>query len=253
MRGASDDLFPGAAVPLSSRAEDEEAWLADRRTMVTASESAHLMGSYKGAPFAKTPMELAESKRRTKPEKVGPRAHAGRWWEEPISRWFARLSGLEILGLDRLYRSLEHPFMGATPDGLVVGTSEPDEELVPWLHVAEEFDLLRGLAGSELLKTLFLPPSSDDAGATSAPRRTLVEIKHQESKRRSRWNKPGKLDAGYRNQALHQAVVCDADLVLVVAKVDANEVYVHPVFRDPEYEELLVARCERFANRYLRG
>lgn len=223
-----------------SRALDEAGWLEARRSVVTASESAHLLGLYASAPFGMTAPELAERKRSTAPPRVSEHAHAGRWWEDPNLSWFSKVSGACVVGLDRLYISREHPFMAATPDGIVSALDEHDEDLLPFLHFADEFDLLQGREARDAL-----------IECIGKYERVLVEAKHQRSKSRFRWNKPGKLGAGYECQARHQAVVCGADLVLVVAKVDANELYVHPVYRTADYEEALVEACRLFSEKYL--
>lgn len=241
----------GGPVLVADRDGNEEAWLAARRTLVTASESAHLMGCYRGAPFELPADHLARRKLEPDPvaDAVGVAAHAGRFWEDSILGWFLELTGLWVNPRTTLFRSREHPFMGATPDGEVVyAVPDPPWDLfaAPYLRVVTDFDTVEGREAAEVLRTMV-------GLRLEAGHRVLLEVKNQESKRRSRWNKPGKTDAGYRNQCLHQAVVMEADLVLLAARVDANELYVHPIVRDAEYEERLVSTCRRFHERYLTG
>lgn len=240
MTDETHEYLGRAAEHVADREIDEAAWLEARRSLVTASESAHLMGLLASKPWGLLPDELAERKLDPSPQRVGPPAHAGRWWEGPDLAWAARVTGLRLLPSSSLWRSRAEPSMGATTDALALPGGERDPEVATYLTVMDEWD---SWSGDEAAARL--AEAVADAGWATC------ESKHQESKRRSRWTKPGKAPKDYVCQARHQALVHDAPLSLLVARVDANEVYVHIVPRDRPYEEVLAKACRTFRANHL--
>lgn len=156
--------------------------------------------------------------------------------------YLSAVAGLEIQPSTGLYVSDTYPFMGATPDGFVLGPGASIRGLRDWLVVQYQFEIKRGEEAFQVLHDVL----------SQAGYRSLVEAKNQESKRRSKWNKEAGGPAYYENQAQHQLVVLDDyPLNLLVAKVDANELYVHVVEADEMYGELLADTCRAFAEKYL--
>lgn len=210
--------------------------------MVTASESAHLMGlapSY----WALSEEELAERKLKAEEFQSSPAMAAGSYWEPAILEYLSAVTGLGITPNAALYRHDDYPFVGATPDGyadlVVPGDRVP--ELVAYLTVVSHFEVLQG---EEALSSLYASMAESSE--------TLVEVKNQESKRRSKWYKEEGPPEHYVAQVQHQLAVMGADLGLLVAKVDANELYVHVIESDPLYHELLFETCAEFFDKYLK-
>lgn len=223
--------------------DGDEAWLTARRKLVTASESAHLMGKADKS-WAKSEDGLAQEKRGSGPLVPSPLLSAGQFWEGPILDYLAAVAGLEIRPSSGLYVSDRYPYMGATPDGFVLGPGASVRGLRDWLVLQHQFEILRGEEAFQRLHDVL----------SQVGYRSLVEAKNQESKRRSRWNKEAGGPPHYENQAQHQlAVLDDYKVNLLVAKVDANELYVHVVESDELYVELLADTCRVFAEKYLAG
>jgi hypothetical protein len=221
--------------------DGDEAWLKARRKLVTASESAHLMGKVDGS-WRKSEEDLAKEKRGSGHLPSSPLLEAGKFWEEPILRYLALTAGLEVQGSPGLYVSDQYPYMGATPDAFVTGSGRRIPALAGWLVVQYQFEILRQEEAVTALHDVL----------SQHGYRALVEAKNQESKRRSKWNKEAGGPPYYENQAQHQlAVLDDYQINLLVAKVDANELYVHVVESDELYVELLADTCRVFAEKYL--
>lgn len=229
---------------VADRDSDEEAWLKARRELITASESAHLMGLIKGS-WAMTEEQMADRKRSGATIPSTPLLAAGRWWEGSIIRYVSDICGLDIQDSSALYISDQHPFMGATPDGLLEGgMREPAWDLAEWLTVIHDFETYKGPAAVTFLREVFELNGS----------RAILEVKNQESKRRSKWNKEAGGPDYYENQVKHQlAVLDDFPIGLLAAKVDANELYIHVIDTDRGYQELLIETCRDFAQKYLTG
>lgn len=246
MRVSDPPLLEGKGltyVVVADRSHSEEEWLRERQTRVTASESAHLMGLVKGS-WALSEEQLAEKKRSNEAEPATARMSAGTWWEGPIIRYVGDVLGLSTIPSSALYASVEHPFMGATPDAQVCDLVEPDYGLSDWLTVVHDFEVRRGADAVEYVRDLLLMGDG----------KALLEVKNQESKRRPMWNKEAGAPPHYENQVRHQlAVLDDYSVGLLAAKVDANELYVHIIERDSSYEELLIDTCRAFSEKYLTG
>ena len=224
-----------------SRDEDYQGWLEARRKVVSASESAHLMGAA-NQRWRKSAEQLAEEKLNPPERFDNKHMAAGRFWEDHIIGWFNQATGLGVVPNGCFFRHPEHA-MGATPDGfLMEGPLDETwcEHTAQWLTVLEGPDLLTG-EGAVLRLRQWL----GDDGA-------VVEVKHQPSKRRSYWNKPLHPPADYECQVQHQATVCSTEKGLLLAKVDHNELYCHLLERDEMFCELLVDTCNDFAETYLR-
>jgi putative phage-type endonuclease len=112
------DLFPAAEFT-GVTSEDREAWLAMRRTMLTASSTAALFGKH---PFL-TVLELYAEKVTARPAQEVITIADPRFWglalEQAILANVAKYYGWQVRAGGMLLRSRKHPHLGATLDGAV--------------------------------------------------------------------------------------------------------------------------------------
>lgn len=220
--------------------------------MVTASESAHILGQTPKY-WAMDEEQLAERKLSGEEFKPNAVMCAGTFWEPFIADYIHRATGIFVQPSSALYQHEEHSFLGATPDGYAVLDAVPGaeprvHELVSYLTVVHNFEVYRGEEALEKLYEALVGQKNTQDGLGY---QGLVEIKNQESKRRSKWYKEEGPPHHYYCQVQHQLCVMGAEVGLLVAKVDANELYVHVVEADPLMHELLVDSCRDFCQQYL--
>lgn len=107
------DLY---TVELDLTQSTEDDWLAARMTGLTGSDALAVLGL---DPY-KSRFALWQEKRSGKRDDTDTeRALAGRILEPAVKKLFTAKTGLEVRDMNVLARSTEHPFMLATPDGMV--------------------------------------------------------------------------------------------------------------------------------------
>lgn len=228
-------------IKLRSQLIDEAGWLEDRRGLVTASESSHLLQA-SPAYFRKTPEQLAAHKAAGTPIPPNAKMRYGSLLEKHILDAMGHILGWQVRHDHHLYASAQHPYMGASPDGWLTGTPvEQYPELTQTLCVVDGVDVLYEEEGLERLEDVI----------QEADWNVGLEAKAQPSKSRSKWNKGMGTPKHYACQAIHQNVVLGWQVCLLCAKVDAFEMFVHVIRRNEPYEQLLVEACGRFAQTYL--
>lgn len=103
-------------VELDLTTSTEDDWLAARMTGLTGSDALAALGL---DPY-KSRLALWQEKRSGKRDDTDTeRALAGRILEPAVKQLFTAKTGLEVRDMNVLARSIEHPFMLATPDGMV--------------------------------------------------------------------------------------------------------------------------------------
>lgn len=214
-----------------------EAWYAARRGVVTASQSYHLVMDPSEVRWHLSPPELAEDilgARRFANEAMD----AGSFFEVPNMGWFGSRVGRAVEPDGCLLLDDRLPSMGASADGWLRGPTEsgPPRGYEPALMFRDGWGTRRyGRDAAEAVRAL--------------PEGLPVEMKHVASKNRSKWTK--RPPEYYVWQVRHQLAVADAPAGLLVARVDAHELYAHLIERDAALEARLVEACERFRAEYL--
>lgn len=101
--------------------DDEEEWMAARRSGITATDAATILGlSSFTSPYA-----LWESKVRGSRRSSGEAAYWGTKLEEPIAQEFAQRHGVSLLNPRILYRHPEHEWLRCTPDRFIMEPEWP--------------------------------------------------------------------------------------------------------------------------------
>lgn len=140
--------IPGAIECLASKERDgEEAWLAARRTVITATDASVILGV---SPWG-SQRALAESKRGVEPEHDDDTLERF-WWGhalEGVVLERVRLSLPPTQGIvpcSEVFRSLDYPWLAASPDALLVeeGSAVGLEEVKttvsePWAWLPEYY------------------------------------------------------------------------------------------------------------------
>lgn len=111
-----------------AKSDDREAWLAERKKSIGASEISAVLGVLPvnwGGPFTLYLEKVGQAPEREQTAKM----KAGLRLERAIAEWAADDLGLEIVGGGVLTRSVEHPFLSATVDFDVLMRSAPQAGL----------------------------------------------------------------------------------------------------------------------------
>ena len=214
-----------------------EEWHAARRTMVTASRSSHLMCP--GLPWGVTAAELASDMASGGGIVEREMMAAGSYFELANMGWLSHCTGAMVEPDGALWYDPERPWMGASPDAYLTGGGPaPDLSWEPSLVVRDSWG--EALYGDEAA-----------AYVRALPTHTLLEAKQSKSAGRSKWKKTAPPDH-YYNQAQHQMSVLGIDNNLLVAKVDAYELWAFHIEKSDGYCELLEQECKAFWEKYLR-
>jgi len=189
--------------------------------------------------WGKTPEELARSMLQPESFAQTEQMAAGSHFESAIGSWLGLLCGLTIEPDGFLYASDSAPWMGASPDGrLGLPTGDPasfDCTMTlrdPWgavLHADAAVSYLRAL-----------------------PAETLVELKQSRSRGRPRWRADSPPDY-YVNQVQHQMHVLGVDSCVLMAKVDAFEMWGYHIEMERGYCDLLEKATESFWREHIEG
>lgn len=232
----------GAAesIVLADRAVSELDWLEARRRVVTASDTIHLLNAA-GRGWGLTDEQLATKKRQPGQRQPSAKMAAGSFWERHIGEYFAEATGLQVEPETRLLGSREWPWLAASPDGYVEALLLPPIPS-PLADYVVFFDRGEAYHGEEAVAAL----------REVCQQRCLLELKNQESKSRGLWNKASGPPTYYYTQATAQIAVTSIDTCILVARVDANELYCHAVHRDEFLIELMVDVSRGFYDCYLK-
>lgn len=212
-----------ACEPATPRNASREEWLAARRSLITASDAAVLTGHH---PYS-TWKELLQRKVTGDRLEVNPAMWMGTQREASNIQLFGAAAGLTASWelSERLLRSKEHPWAGATLDAFVVGRKSK-----PYLGVPEELKIE-------------LPEGFYERGV-------VIEAKNVRSKSRSAWTKPCNTPKSrifhYWAQVQFQMLVTGQTRGVLFAVVDACELYHYPIERNEKYLELLLEAGPRF-------
>lgn len=219
-----------------------EEWFAARRGRVTASNAAHLMMDSKSLRWWLDPESLAARMRGEEPAPRNERMDAGQHFEIPNMGWLSYVTGAAVEPDGYLAVDTDRPYIGASVDG--------------WYHPERDPARAHGAYGYEasiLVTDEWGRQYRGDAAVSrlmELPDRTPLEMKHVRSKSRPYWNKT-KPPEHYEWQVRHQLMVHDADVGLLVCRVDAYELYCHIIERDAGLESQLEAACKSFVEKYL--
>lgn len=218
-----------------------EAWYDARRRTVTASNSASLMLTPEELPWHEDDETLAA---RILGRTPGPprsiKMEAGTHFETANLGWFGACIGRLVEPDGWLTVDPDRPWLGASIDARLrdrsfLGAAVESE---PALVVHDTWG--RQHVGHDAVQYLLDVP----AGA-------VVETKHVESRNRSRFAKADP-PAYYGTQLRHQMAVVGERHGLLVARVDAYELWVHHLVADPAWEARLDERCRAFWEKHIR-
>jgi len=196
---------------------DRDDWLLQRKKFITASD---------------VPALLGESRWRTRAEVIAEKAGQPRSFEDNLRMYFGRIGEAHVL-----LALQELTGIAVTPNSLLMVNSE-----VPGLAATP--DALADLA--------FLPPSVPlcaselifhSSHATlikhrRAGHQAVIDVKVVASRNRSKW-KTQEPPTDYYGQLQAQMLVAGVDIGLLVAKVDAHEIYGYAIEADPFYQEMI--------------
>lgn len=216
-----------------------EAWYEARRCTVTASNSCHLMLGPSDLRWWLDPDALAARILGDEPVPRNERMEAGSFFETANLGWFGYVVGRAPEPDGYLTLDPSRPHVGASLDGrLGPKTDAPTLPFDPSLVVRDAWG--RSYYGRDAVRVI------DDLPAT-----TLVEMKHGPSKSRPQY-KGDEPPPYYACQVRHQMMVVGEEVGLLVARIDAYELWVHVIERDPGYETLLDEACREFYETKLR-
>lgn len=218
-----------------------DAWFEARRGRITASMSSHLM--VRGMPWGMGEEELKA--RILSPTPLAPNAAmlAGQHFEVANAGWFGLLTGLAVEPDGWLYVDPERPWLGASPDGSVsLGTHEPALDDPPLVF---HDSWARQSTGNDAVAAIREFVAEGECN---------LEMKQTTSRGRRNYAKDQPPDY-YHCQVQHQMLVgygLGVARSLLVAKVDAYEVWAFGIEAQEGYQALLDERCRTFWETHLR-
>lgn len=182
---------------------DRAAWLEQRKGMVTASDVAAILGASRWKDRSAV---VAEKLGRGTPFVDRLAMYFGRIGEAHVLQALHELTGLKVEANNKLLVNPDVPGLGATPDAIAtMGFTEPDVYLC---------------RPQEIFHSTYATYAKHcRLGSTAA-----VDVKIVASKSRSIWKKELAPES-YYIQVQSQMLVIGAPVGLLVAKVDAHEIY----------------------------
>jgi putative phage-type endonuclease len=201
--------------------DDRLEWLEQRKNYITASDIPALLGE---SAWRTENDVIADKLGIGKPFVDSTRTYWGRVSESVILRGFSELCDVYLEPNSKLMANDDVPGLAATPDAMAdFAMPTPFYTEVPPLDISKVF---------HSSFTTFL--NAKRMGA-----RCVVDVKCVSSKNRSKWNKPVECPQEYYGQMQAQMLVTGCKVGLLVAKVDAHELYGYAIEADDFYQELI--------------
>lgn len=195
----------------------KDGWLEQRKGFITASDVPALLGESR---WRDREAVIAEKIGRGVPFVDSMATYMGRIGEAHVLQALGELTGWDVAPNRRLAVNKDAPGLAATPDAFA--TMRFASPTVPLLHVNKLFHSTWGLV----------------AEACRAGSVAVVDTKVVASKGRSKWTKE-EPPQEYFGQLQAQMLVTGSKYGLLVAKVDAHEMYGYCIKQDTFYQEII--------------